>query len=165
MRGNHWTTTRTETTHWIHVGSSGCMRRRRRRSHTTHRHDFRTDIASDMYLKHFVRDASKKMELLIMLYLCYWRWPTRSVLCYTTQPLSCMEEFLFADSDRRAFIRLEAFSELEREMGSYQVIGFREEFRMDLLLRNESKRLTGIAKSCFWLPNLLKPCEPLRWCL
>ena len=60
-----------------------------------------------------------------------------------------MEELLLADSDRRADILLEAFNEMEKEMGPYQVVGFREERRVDLLLRSESKRLVGASKGGF----------------
>ena len=114
-----------------------------------HRHDIRTGIASGMYLKHFVCDASIRMEILAVLYLCYWRWSTRSVLRFITQPPARMEELLHADSNRRADILLAAINEMEAAFGPYQVVGFREERRVDLLLRSESKRLGGGSAGCF----------------
>ena len=48
---------------------------------------------------------------------------------------------MLADSNRRADILLAAFNEMEVAMGPYQVVGFREERRVDLLLRSEAKRL------------------------
>ena len=114
-----------------------------------HRHDIRTGIASGMCLKHFVCDASARLEILAVVYLCYWRWSARSVLRFITQPLARMEELLHADSNRRADILLEAINEMEVALGPYQVVGFREERRVDLLLRSETKRLGGGPAGCF----------------
>ena len=114
-----------------------------------HRHDIRTAIASGMYLKHFVSDAAKRIELLAVSYLCYWRWSTASVLRSITQPLARMEEFLLADSDRRADMLLHAFNEMSKEMGPRHVVGSREACRVDLLFRSESKGVLGGSKGCF----------------
>ena len=113
-----------------------------------HRHDIRTGIASGMYLKQFFCDASTRMEILAVVYLCYWRWSARSVLRYITQSLARMEELLHADSNRRADILLEAFNELEVALSPYQVVGFREERRVDLVIREERSDGGGAA-GCF----------------
>ena len=41
------------------------------------RHDIRVGIASGMFLKTFVPDRSRRIEMLMMLYPAYWRWSTR----------------------------------------------------------------------------------------
>ena len=43
----------------------------------------------------------------------------------------------------------EAWQAMEAEMSDYQVVGFRQECRVELVERKKSKRLTGIAKECF----------------
>ena len=111
-----------------------------------HRHDIRVGIASGMFLRHFVSDTAKRLELLAVLYPSYWRWSTRSVLGAMA---AHMDELLRADSNRRADILQEAWDAMEVEMSEYQVVGFRRECRVDLLLRSEAKRVVGKAKDCF----------------
>ena len=45
-----------------------------------HRHDIRVGIASGMFLKTFVPDRSRRIEMLMMLSPAYWRWSTRDIL-------------------------------------------------------------------------------------
>ena len=45
-----------------------------------HRHDIRVGIASGMFLKTFVPDRSRRIEMLTMLYLAYRRWSTRALV-------------------------------------------------------------------------------------
>ena len=45
-----------------------------------HRHDIRVGIASGMFLKSCVLDRSRRIEMLTMLYLAYWRWSTRDLV-------------------------------------------------------------------------------------
>ena len=45
-----------------------------------HRHDIRVAIASGMFLKVVVPDTAKRLELLMALYPCYWKWSTAAVL-------------------------------------------------------------------------------------
>ena len=45
-----------------------------------HRHDIRVGIASGMFLKTFVPDRSRRIEMLTMLYPAYWRWSTRDLV-------------------------------------------------------------------------------------
>ena len=149
LRGNHWATKRVDNAFGPTSALLGAFVVGGFALSLLHRHDIRTAIASGMYLKHFVRDATKRLELLAVLYLCYWRWSTESVLRSITQPLARMEKFLLADSDRRADMLLQAFNEMGKEMEPRQVVGFREERRVDLLLRSESKRLLGGSKGCF----------------
>ena len=43
----------------------------------------------------------------------------------------------------------ETWQAMVAEMPDYQVMGFRQECRVELVERKKSKRLTGIAKECF----------------
>ena len=45
-----------------------------------HRHDIRVGIAPGMFLKTFVSDRSRRIEMLTMLYPAYWRWSTRDLV-------------------------------------------------------------------------------------
>ena len=111
-----------------------------------HRHDIRVAIASGMFLRPLVTDTPKRLELLALLYPCYWRWSTRLML----RAMSAhMDELLHADSNRRADILQDAWDAMEVEMSKYQVVGFRRERRVDLLSRTEVKRLGGSANGCF----------------
>ena len=113
-----------------------------------HRHDIRVGIASGMFLRHFVSDTARRLELLAVLYPCYWRWSTRLVLGAMAPR---MDELVLADSNRRADIVQEAWDAMVVEMIPYQVVGFRLESRVDLLLRSDAQSLTGVknGKECF----------------
>ena len=39
-----------------------------------HRHDIRVGIASGMFLKPVVPETAVRLELLMVLYPCYWKW-------------------------------------------------------------------------------------------
>ena len=45
-----------------------------------HRHDIRVGIASGMFLKAMIQDVPTRLEILAVLYLCRWRWPTKVLL-------------------------------------------------------------------------------------
>ena len=64
-----------------------------------HRHDIRVGIASGMYLKQIIPDRALRLELLTVLYLCYWRWPTSKLLARVA---SASGEFLRAGPKGRA---------------------------------------------------------------
>ena len=49
-----------------------------------HRHDIRVGIASGMFLKPIVPETAKRLELLMALYPCYWKWSTAAVLRHLT---------------------------------------------------------------------------------
>ena len=66
-----------------------------------HRHDIRVAIASGMFLKRVVPEAAKRLELLMLLYPCYWKWSTAAVLRYLTPH---MDELLSAAAKGRARI-------------------------------------------------------------
>jgi hypothetical protein len=111
-----------------------------------HRHDIRVGIASGMFLRHFAFDAARRLELLAVLYPCYWRWSTRSVL---RAMVARADELASAGHDRRADIFLEAWDAMEVEMSEQQVVGYRGECRVDLLPRAIAKRATGKSRGRF----------------
>jgi hypothetical protein len=119
-----------------------------------HRHDIRVGIASGMYLRHFVRDAARRMELLAVLYCCYWRWSTKSILLALVPH---MDELLRAEPLRRAEILLSAWEVMEQELSQYQVLGSRLERRVELRKRTEVRSLAGKAKDCFAYHPYMNP--------
>ena len=105
-----------------------------------HRHDIRVAIASGMHLKQHVTDAARRLEMLAILYPCYWRWSTTMLVRTMVER---MGELARSDDARRADILEKALGEMENHMDDYQVVGFRQERRVDLVRRSEAKRLKG----------------------
>ena len=64
-----------------------------------HRHDIRVGIASGMVLKHFVQNRARRLELLAMLFPCYWRWSTQLIVRAVVAQIN---EFLKAEPLARA---------------------------------------------------------------
>ncbi len=46
----------------------------------SHRHDVRVGIASGMHLRERVANAPLRLEVLSVVYLCYWKWPAAGFL-------------------------------------------------------------------------------------
>ena len=111
-----------------------------------HRHDIRVGIASGMFLKRVVPEAAKRLELLMSLYPCYWKWSTAAVLRHLT---SHMDELLDADAKGRARILGDAWRSMERQMSSRQVVGHRTLRKVELLTRAESRKITSTASGRF----------------
>ena len=111
-----------------------------------HRHDIRVGIASGMFLKLVVPEAAKRLELLMSLYPCYWKWSTAAVLRHLT---SHMDELLDAGAKGRARILKNAWRAMERQMSSRQVVGHRALRKVELLTRAEARKITSIASGRF----------------
>ena len=114
-----------------------------------HRHDIRVGIASGMFLKTFVPDRSRRIEMLMILYPAYWRWSTRDLLIAMhehreelTVPSADAAASGASAASRRADIYAAAWDKVEATMRDKQVVGYRDEHRVALLHRSEARRIT-----------------------
>ena len=111
-----------------------------------HRHDIRVARAAAQILKQIVSDRASRLELLIMLYPCYWRWSTKQVL---EVMVANKNQFLAGDSKQLAQIVKGAYDSMTRTMQNHQVVGFQKELRTDLLPRAESKRVCSAKENTY----------------
>ena len=108
-----------------------------------HQHDIRVAIASGMYLKPLISDRAKRLELLAVLYPCYWRWSTKLML----EPIILhLDQYLFADALGRSEMIEKALQSMTREMDAYQVVGLRKAQQMVLMSRTHAKRFNANKK-------------------
>ena len=70
-----------------------------------------------------------------------------------------MNEFLRAQPLARAEFLEEAWTAMSVNMASYQVVGFRGECKVALVLRTEAKRLVGKTRGVFRILSVLEPRE------
>ena len=119
-----------------------------------HRHDIRVAIASGMFLKPVVPDTAKRLELLMSLYPCYWKWSTAAVLRHMT---SRMDRLSGAGANERARILENAWRAMERKMSSRQVVGQRTLRSVDLLTRAEAQKITSGAEGRFGYHPYMNP--------
>ena len=126
-----------------------------------HRHDIRVGIASGMYLKPLILDRAKRLELLAVLYPCYWRWSTKLML---ERILAHLDQYLVADALGRSEIIEKALQSMTREMVAYQVVGFRKKQRLELMSRTHAKRFNAKKMMPFGTIHFRTPQvgEPLR---
>ena len=119
-----------------------------------HRHDIRVGIASGMFLKPVVPETALRVELLMCLYLCYWKWSTAAVLRNLTPR---MDSLWRVTAKERARILENAWRAMEREMSSHQVVGHRDLHKVELLTRAEAKKITSVAESRFGYHPYMNP--------
>ena len=79
-----------------------------------HRHDIRVGIASGMFLKRVVPDTAKRLELLMCLRTCYWKWSTAAVLRHL-EVSSRMDRLSCATAEERAWILENAWHDMEEK--------------------------------------------------
>jgi hypothetical protein len=119
-----------------------------------HRHDIRVAIASGMFLKVVVPDTAKRLELLMALYPCYWKWSTAAVLRHL---ILHMGELLGAEAEGRARILANAWHAMEMEMSPLQVVGHRDLRKVELLTRAQARKITGTAQGRFGYHPYMNP--------
>ena len=107
-----------------------------------------------MFLKRVVPEAAKRLELLMLLYPCYWKWSTAAVLRYLTPR---MDELLSAAAYRRARILANAWRAMERTMCRRQVVGHRAKRTVELLTRAEARKITSTAGGRFGYHPYMNP--------
>ena len=126
-----------------------------------HRHDIRVGIAFGMYLKPLILDKAKRLELLAILYPCYWRWSTKLML---ERILAHLDQYLAADALGRSEIIEKALQSMTREMAAYQVVGFRKEQRLELMSRTHAKRFNAKKNYAFSVPSISEPRRSANRC-
>ena len=119
-----------------------------------HRHDIRVGVASGMFLKLVVPETANRLELLMSLYPCYWKWSTAAVLRQLTPH---MDELLGAEAEGRARILANAWCAMEIEMSPRQVVGHRTLRTVELLTRSEAKKIIGSAVGRFGYHPYMNP--------
>ena len=119
-----------------------------------HRHDIRVGIASGMFLKPVMPERVKRLELLMSLYPCYWKWSTAAMLRHLTPH---MDELLGAAAKGRARLLDNAWRAMEDEMSPRQVVGHRAPETVELLMRAEAKNITSTAEGRFGYHPCMNP--------
>ena len=107
-----------------------------------HRHDIRVGIASGMFLKAMIQDVPTRLEILAVLYLCPWRWPTK-VLLETVA--ARMGEYLRGNSACRADILEVAWRAMEAKMADYHVVEDRRRQTVRLASSAEAQALLEVS--------------------
>ncbi len=74
----------------------------------SHRHDVRVGIASGMHLRERVANAPLRLEVLSVVYLCYWKWPAAGFL---KRLLRRVDDLLGANAQGRARLYEQAWEE------------------------------------------------------
>ena len=123
-----------------------------------HRHDIRVGIASGMLLKAMIEDVPTRLEILAVLYLCPWRWPTK-VLLETVA--ARMGEYLRGNCACRADILELAWRAMEAKMADYQVVEDRRRQTVRLARRTETEALLEVSgKAGFIWHPCQRPLNP-----
>ena len=103
-------------------------------------------------------DVATRLALLAAVFPSYWGWSTSMVL---ESICARMNEFLRAQPLARAEFLKEAWTAMSVKMANYQVVGFRGECKVALVLRTEAKRLVGKTKGCFGYQPFSNPASRL----
>ena len=120
-------------------------------------HDIRVGIASGMFLKTFVPDRSRRIEMLMMLYPAYWRWSTRDLVIAMHEHREELTVPGASVASRRADIYAAAWDKVEATMRDKQVVGYRDEQRVALLHRSKARRITCCAEGRFGYHPISNP--------
>ena len=144
LRGSHWQLKRLRACGpglraSIVEGASSLLLRQR--------HDMRIAIAAGQYLRQVgLLEVARRVEVLAVLFLVYWKWPTASLLrnllhpqplARNSQPLA--RSFVLCDDPQsRADLFTMAWRAMESEMSGAQVASFPHDLRVALLTEEES---------------------------
>ena len=121
-----------------------------------HRHDVRMGIASGMHLREHIASATLRLEVLCVLFLCYWKWPAA---CILTNLMRHVEELLGADAQGRAALYERSWKEamLILRPTEFSVVCNRRQGTVELLPRAKVRRLGGAAADYFSYKLLMNP--------
>ena len=113
-----------------------------------HRHDIRMGIASGMHLREHITSATLRLEVLCVLYLCYWKW---AAACILETLMRHVGELLGADPKGRVALYQRAFQEavLMVRPKEFSVVCNRHLETVELLPRAKARRLGGGAANYF----------------
>ena len=103
-----------------------------------HRHDIRVAIASGMFLKMFLVYTPWRLEVLFLLFPCYWKWSTSRLL---SSIVARYFEWANADSVARADMWQSAWDSMVNAMSDMQVVS--ENFGVACVSRSQAKNIIG----------------------
>ena len=104
-----------------------------------HRHDVRMGIASGMHLREHIASATLRLEVLCVLFLCYWKWPAA---CILKKLMRHVEELLGEDAQGRAALYERSWKEamLMLRPTDFSVVCHRRQGTVELLPRAKVRR-------------------------
>ena len=123
-----------------------------------HRHDIRMGIASGMHLREHITSATLRLEVLCVLYLCYWKW---AAACILETLMRHVGELLGADPKGRVALYQRAFQEavLMVRPKEFSVVCNRHLETVELLPRAKARRLGGGEANYFSYHPLMNPAK------
>jgi hypothetical protein len=112
-------------------------------------------IASGMHLREHIASATLRLEVLCVLFLCYWKWPAA---CILKNLIRHVEELLGADAQGRQALYERSWKEamLMLRPTEFSVVCNRRQGTVELLPRAKVRRFGGAAADPFFSHNLLK---------
>ena len=103
-----------------------------------------------MHLRRVVSDAPTRMVLLAGISLCYWRWPTKSLLLGMRGRINDLASAAPGARDALCADMLqEAWRAMEKQMSHFQVVAFPDQQRVQLMRRDQARELGGFGKTHF----------------
>ena len=123
-----------------------------------HRHDVRMGIASGMHLREHIASATLRLEVLCVLFLCYWKW---AAACILKNLMRHVEELLGADAQGRAALYERSWKEamLILRPTEFSVVCNRRQGTVELLPRAKVRRLGGAAADYFSYHLVMNPAK------
>ena len=155
-RGAHWKLKRLQSALGDVATCFGDFVQGGRVASLAHRHDVRVGIASGMYLRELIPSASLRVEVLSVVFLCYWKWAVASILQSLTRNI---EELLGADAVGRASLYERVWEEatLEVRPQEFAVVCNRRDRTVELLPRASVRKLGGGAADYFSCHPMMCP--------
>ena len=101
-----------------------------------HRHDIRVGIASGMFLRRCSIDSASRIQLLTLLFPCYWKWSTKMLLEAMAR---AMTEIRSSQPLARATLLQHMWDRMEGEMQHYQVVGWPQRRSTELMTRADAR--------------------------
>ena len=124
-----------------------------------HRHDVRVGIAAGMYLREHVTSVSLRVEVLSVVFLCYWKWAAAPFLRGLTRDI---QELLGADAAGRASFYERLWEEAAQEVRELSVVGNRRDRTVQLLPRRRVRKLGGGKAHYFSYHPMMNPATRKR---
>ena len=123
-----------------------------------HRHDVRMGIACGMHVREHIASATLRLEVLCVLFLCYWKWPAACILKILMRHV---EELRWADAQGRAALYERSWDEamLILRPTEFSVVGNRREGAVELLPRARVRKLGGGESDCFSYHLVMNPAK------
>ena len=122
----------------------------------SHRHDVRVGIASGMFLRERITDVSLRLEVLCLPFLCYWKWPSASIL---KSVASNLESLLASDATGRASLYERFWDQTTREVRpeEFAVVCNRRRRTANLFPKARVRSLGGNGADFFSYHSMMNP--------